>query len=311
MHGGDGNDRLYGREGEDRLFGGTGDDTLDGQAGGDLMVGGEGDDRYFLDAATDLAIESEAAGLDRVYSTVSHELGNHLEYLILRGTQDLYGGGNHVANHLYGNDGANELRGEEGDDYLYGRGGDDRLNGGPGGDVLKGELGGDEMLGGAGNDRLYGREGDDLLLGGPGDDLLEGGAGNDEYRFGRGGGKDRIHNGAGLNGSHDDDLLTFESSVGMDQIWFSRSGDDLLAQILDTPDQVRVKDWYADDSARIDRIAAGNGELIAADRVEQLIAAMAGFNVAGASVTELSTVQREDYSAMVTAYWQAPAAMTS
>jgi Ca2+-binding RTX toxin-like protein len=275
------------------------------------MVGGEGDDRYYLDSVSDVVVELEAEGLDRVYSEVSHELASNVEYLFLRGGQDLHGVGNQAANHLYGNAGANQLHGQDGDDYLFGRDGDDRLTGGPGDDVLKGELGEDELLGGDGNDRIYGREGNDFILGGPGNDLLGGGAGNDEYSFGRGDGKDRIRNAAASNAASDHDLLSFRGSVAADQIWFSRSGDDLLAQILDTSDQVRVKDWYADGSARIDQISAGNGELIAADQVEQLVGAMAGFNIAAASVIELSSVQRQDYSAMLAAYWQTPAAVSS
>jgi Ca2+-binding RTX toxin-like protein len=44
IFGNDGNDTLVGAEGADRLFGGAGDDLLDGQLGADKMDGGDGTD---------------------------------------------------------------------------------------------------------------------------------------------------------------------------------------------------------------------------------------------------------------------------
>ncbi|TAZ44281.1 calcium-binding protein [Rhizobium leguminosarum] len=45
VYGGDGNDRLSGRNGSDILYGGNGDDRLEGRAGDDILAGGQGDDR--------------------------------------------------------------------------------------------------------------------------------------------------------------------------------------------------------------------------------------------------------------------------
>jgi Ca2+-binding RTX toxin-like protein len=46
LHGGAGDDRLVGGDGNDRLSGGAGDDVMDGGAGNDLAFGGAGDDLY-------------------------------------------------------------------------------------------------------------------------------------------------------------------------------------------------------------------------------------------------------------------------
>lgn len=58
MHGGEGNDRIFGHASDipdenaaDTLFGDDGDDTLDGGGGADRMEGGTGSDAYVVDNA--------------------------------------------------------------------------------------------------------------------------------------------------------------------------------------------------------------------------------------------------------------------
>ena len=88
-----------------------------------------------------------------------------------------------------------------------------------------------------------------------------------------------------------------------EDLWFSRSGNDLHAQLLGTADQVRVLGWYADKAARVTHLSTSRGDLIAADQVEQLVQAIAGFGVEPAAVIALTPEQQTNYSAMVTAYW--------
>jgi len=284
LSGGAGDDRLYGRGGDDRLLGGAGNDVLKGEAGTDLLIGGEGDDRYFLHNDTDLATELEGEGWDRIYSFVDHTLGSHFEELTLQGDQALDGIGNDADNRLSGNSAGNKLQGGAGDDIVLGRDGADRL------------------FGGQGSDRMYGGGGDDLIVGGTGDDRFEGGAGDDTYRIARGDGSDRIRNGIGGD-SGDDDTVMFDSGIAPDQIWFSRSGDDLLAQLLGSGDQVRMVAWYTQEAARVDQLVCDHGELIQADQVEQLVNAVAGFGVEQAPVVMLTPDQQTAYSSMVTTYW--------
>ncbi len=87
LDGGSGDDRLYGQAGNDQLTAGEGNDLLNGGSGDDLMSGGMGNDRYYVDSGADLIEELPDAGDDRVYSTVDHHLGEHLERLILQGEQ--------------------------------------------------------------------------------------------------------------------------------------------------------------------------------------------------------------------------------
>ncbi|WP_197480153.1 cadherin-like domain-containing protein, partial [Anabaena sp. 4-3] len=159
----DGNDKLYGKLGNDTLRGGTGNDWLDGGTGADEMIGGSGNDIYFVDDSGDTIVEEANGGTDAVISTISWELGNHLENLTLTGSNTINGTGNSGNNVLIGNSAANVLSGGSGNDWLVGGAGNDSL------------------LGGTDNDTLYGGTGNDSLNGGAGADEMIGGSGNDTY----------------------------------------------------------------------------------------------------------------------------------
>jgi hypothetical protein len=91
------------------------------------------------------------------------------------------------------------------------------------------------ITGGAGNDRLDGRGGNDVLIGGEGADT---------YVFNRGGKEDVIHS----RDSGAADMLVFGPGITEDQLWFGKSGNDLLVSVLGNggSDGVRVKGWYSD-----------------------------------------------------------------
>ncbi|MDQ0470844.1 CAP domain-containing protein [Labrys wisconsinensis] len=144
---------LAGAGGDDTIIGSLGNDRLIGGAGNDTMRGGAGDDSYYVANSGDIVDETGGSGTDKVYSSLSFNLGNPnrvhgaVENLVLTGTGDINGTGNALANSITGNAGANTLQG------------------------------------GLGNDRLDGRDGNDLLVGGSGADRLTGGAGADHFVF--------------------------------------------------------------------------------------------------------------------------------
>jgi Ca2+-binding RTX toxin-like protein len=149
LSGGVGNDVLNGDEDGDVLAGGDGNDTLRGGVGSDAMAGGAGDDTYFVDVVGDQVSEKvglvDQGGVDTVSSTISYELQDFVEKLILTDAA-LNGTGNGLNNEITGNDLANTL---------LGRGGNDTLLGGLGKDKLDGEAGVDTMKGGGGDDSYF------------------------------------------------------------------------------------------------------------------------------------------------------------
>jgi Ca2+-binding RTX toxin-like protein len=269
--GGDGNDTLYGGANNvgtvDRLFGDAGDDLLYGQDGNDYLTGGAGADRLDGGLGNDTAdysvtsegvvatagVSADLAGVvantgvavGDTYFSVENLTGTDFDDAlrgdgganILRG-----GGGNDL---LDGRAGDDDLGGGTGNDTLYGGDGNDRLSGDDGDDIIYGGAGNDWLLGGAGNDQLYAESGDDMLDGGAGDDILNGGADNDTYLMSRTSGTDTIYNydPSGV----DVDVLGLQDSAGTinaEDLWFQRSGNDLLVSIIGTTSSDRIKDWY-------------------------------------------------------------------
>ncbi len=112
--------------------------------------------------------------------------------------------------------------------------------------------------------------GDDVLIAGAGDDTLSGGTGNDRYEMARNGGDNTI-----LDAGGTDDSLVFDASVAHDQLWFERSGDDLLVSIIGNQGSATIADWYATETAQVDTFVAGDGRELTASSVQQLVQAMA------------------------------------
>lgn len=149
-----GMNEITGTSANDTIFGTMGDDRIIGNAGSDKMHGGAGDDYYYIDSTGDSVVEKVGEGKDKVFSSISYTLLDHVEDLKLLGTSDLSASGNAVANSISGNEGKNVIDGKAGNDMLYGLGGSDTI------------------YGGSGNDRLFGGAGNDVLFGGTGADAF-------------------------------------------------------------------------------------------------------------------------------------------
>jgi Ca2+-binding RTX toxin-like protein len=161
INGTPGNDNLLGTPADDQMFGFAGDDTLSGLGGNDLldgglgrdsMAGGEGDDDYYVDDAGDTISEAFGQGSDRLFASVSYQLGAGA-YVEMMATTDAAGVG------------AINLTGNDFDQIIYGNAGDNILDGGQGTDTLVGGAGNDTLIGGAGAaNTLQGGTGDDVYF---------------------------------------------------------------------------------------------------------------------------------------------------
>ena len=151
-----GDDSLQGGSGNDTLDGGDGNDSLTGGSGADSLIGGAGNDTYYIDAASDMVIETSMGGIDTIVSSVAYTLPQHVEAIVLGGRSPIGATGGNGADSLTGNINGNLLDGAGGNDTLMGLSGTDVLRGGSGNDSLYGGDGADTLVGGLGADVLFG-----------------------------------------------------------------------------------------------------------------------------------------------------------
>jgi Ca2+-binding RTX toxin-like protein len=250
LRGLDGNDELRGRNCNDRLDGGRGRDQLFGQRDNDILRGQQGNDR--LDGGRGIDLLNGGLGRDRI----NGRLGNDTIFG-RRGNDIINGNGN--TDTISGGLGRDRIKGGNGRDFIEGNRGDDRLDGGKGDDVINGGLQRDRLLGRSGQDNLTGRRGNDLLKGGSQSDTLSGGLGRD--RLVGGGGDDLLIGGGGIdrfvyrNARHGSDtIVDFEQQ---DLIVVSRifAGDN-YSQTRRFERYIRLSQAGADTLVRID--ANGN-----------------------------------------------------
>lgn len=124
-----------GNLGDNLIVGNDQNNSLNGEAGADTLVGGLGSDTYYVDSPGDLVVEKADEGHDRVYSSISYVLPEHIEMLTLNSDLAIDGFGNDLNNALSGNDAENLLAGGGGNDTLTGNRGADTLIGGIGDDT--------------------------------------------------------------------------------------------------------------------------------------------------------------------------------
>ncbi|SIT18720.1 Hemolysin-type calcium-binding repeat-containing protein, partial [Roseivivax lentus] len=127
-------------------------------------------------------------------SSISYQMGDEDNDLVLTGAAPVYGVGNTKPNAISGNNAQNILEGREGNDELWGFDGDDEIRGGADADLIFGGRGGDLLIGGNGQDHIDGGAGTDRVSGGAGNDDLDVGAGNGSFQYADGGaGNDTYH----------------------------------------------------------------------------------------------------------------------
>ncbi|WP_316172279.1 FG-GAP-like repeat-containing protein [Bradyrhizobium sp. SZCCHNRI3037] len=120
--------------------------------------------------------------------------------------------------------------------------------------------------------------------------VMTGGGGYDRYQFGPGSGQERIINGTGNSGSPQGEL-DLTGGVSNEQIWFVRSGNDLLVDILGTHDQATIANWFgASPDARLAQIVTSDGHVLD-NQVNQLVQAMATYSASNPAFNPVTASQ--------------------
>ena len=299
-----GHDTLVGGAAADVLWGWGGNDSLDPGPGSvsswQYLYGGAGDDTYrigrnsglvFVDAGYETATE----GTDRVvfkdltladltvsyydYGASRPDNGKSLQLKWSGGEFRVGQEGKYIESYEFADGmklsaiGTNSTGGLN----LVGTSGNECLDGNSGNDSLYGGGGDDILVGAGGNDTISGGDGNDTLTGGAGNDTLAGGVGNDTFLFQAGDGADTITE---TGDPFDQDSLIFGAGIDANDLWFRRSANDLVISVLDTNDQVSLKDWYAKPTAQRMAVRSGDGKVLSLSNFNSLVSAMAAFKPA-------------------------------
>ena len=300
LHGGGGNDTVAGGAGNDLVYGDAGVDFLRGGDGADKISGGTQNDRMFGDAGDDWLMGDD--GRDYLHGWLGNDLLDGGA-----GDDQMIGG---VGNDTYvvnsAGDYVQEQAGEGCDtvqsSVTYSLGGNFENLTLTGAGLINGtgNGGANTIVGNSAANILTGGGGNDTIDGGAGNDTLVGGQGADTYRFGAGSGTDLISNNDTDLGA---DKLVFSAGIADDQIWFARSGDDLVVSLLGSADRATLQGWYSSPGNQLDRFQLNDGTYLVAAQVDQLVVAMSDFSAPPASITDLTATQQQAVETSIAANW--------
>ncbi|WP_263351356.1 beta strand repeat-containing protein [Acidicapsa acidisoli] len=298
--GGGAGDYLYAGSGTNTLIGGSGSDTLVDGAGVDTLEGGSGTNDFViyngtsgtavtgsgsdntLDAHTDDLTGLTISDVQTLNVDASHlfltsgELSGFSTLNASGSTLYVWGSGTYDLSGMSGS-GASELSSQ------YTSGSVTFVGGNQDGQTLIGGSGSDTLEAGNGaGDYVYAGSGNTTLEAGTGTDTLYGDGGTNTYEFGSSfGTADTIYD-AG-NGSAAAGTIDFTSSSTTDEdLWFKRSGNDLLIDLLGTSDQIDISGWYNSSADQVSSFTA-DGSTLLNSSVASLVSAMATYQSAHSS----------------------------
>lgn len=146
---------------------------------------------------------------------------------------------------------------------------------------------------------LSGLTGNDTLQGNKGADMLIGGSGDDTYLFTRGDGADKIIENSSTNG----DLLWFTQGITFNQLWFTKSNNDLQINVIGTADTLVVNNWYLGSINHIETIKTSDNKVLLDSKVDALVNAMSNFAVPAAGQTSLPSNYQTSLNSVFAASW--------
>ena len=192
--------------------------------------------------------------------------------------------------------------GADGNDTITDGGTTGALNWGPGNDTIRGGAGNDSISDYYGVDDIDGGTGDDyiysyisspgsIIKGGDGNDTItsyvsganfEGGLGNDiinsgqsvgnTYFFNKGDGQDTITDSAYYADGYTD-IIQFGADVVKADVYFVKSGNDLIANINNTTDSITIKNWYTSSFNQIEQFKFSDNSVLTSS---QIVLALSG-----------------------------------
>jgi hypothetical protein len=106
----------------------------------------------------------------------------------------------------------------------------------------------------------------------------------------------------GLN-SGASSTLAFGSGIDEDQLWFSRSGNNLVVTVDGTQEATTISNWFNGPASQLGTIETNSGQAISATGINALVQAMASMTAPPAGQTSLSAAQQQQLAPVLAANW--------
>ncbi len=128
-----------------------------------------------------------------------------------------------------------------------------------------------DLIGTSGDDTLWGTHFAETIDGRAGNDLLSGSSDGDSYRFDVGYGTDIIFDLQQTRAWFNDDRVLFGAGITIDNVVFSKDGNDLVVTIVDRPDSLRIRDQFGNPLAGVEQFHFFDGTVWSILDVEELL----------------------------------------
>ncbi|NLG02720.1 MAG: hypothetical protein GX567_02600, partial [Clostridia bacterium] len=254
INGSYGNDIIYGEDGNDTINSGYGDDIIHGGKGNDIIYEEGGNDTYIFnlgDGNDTIFEDSSASSIDSVIFgegisaddiTVSREdydmilsIGDGSDSLRIKNFYDRrWNYYYRVENFIFADGTTKTSEDYENTPLTVTGSGIIR-------DFRSAFNNDSTLIGSETDDEIYSYEGNDTLIGGKGNDTLYDESGNDTYIFNLGDGNDIIYEDS-LQSSVD--RIIFGEGISAEDITVSREDYDMILNVGDNGDSIRIKDFY-------------------------------------------------------------------
>jgi len=93
-------------------------------------------------------------------------------------------------------------------------------------------------------------------------------------------------------------------AANSDQLWFQKSGNDLLVSQIGTATQVDISGWYSSGASHVQQIKAADGKALADSQVDALVNAMASFSPPPSGTTTLPQDYQSQLQPTISANWR-------
>lgn len=89
-----------------------------------------------------------------------------------------------------------------------------------------------------------------------------------------------------------------------DQLWFTKTGNNLEVSIIGTTDKLTMTNWYLGSQYHVEQFKTSNGKTLLDSQVQNLVSAMAAFAPPAAGQTTLSANYAASLQPVLAANWQ-------